>query len=617
VGSGSAARILGPPALALTLLAAAAAPAGAHHPLEGTLHGVHADDFAGGSSQTRWQLDTGQRTLPVLPTELPALAPADATVHVERQDSGGAVVGPVRAAAPQPAPALGGRRLAVIAINFASNPSQPWSIEHVRQRLFTASNSASAFFREESWDRLWLTGDVYGWYTLDVPTSGCPYGSWADDARDRAADDGFDASDYQHVMYVFPSQSSCDWAGLAYMPGVDSWINGNLSVRVTAHELGHNLGLNHASGLQCTGSGGQAVTISSSCTLNEYDDPFDVMGYYGSRHSHGWHLQRLGLLGSTNVQTVSQSGTYSMTSALNPTSVATTLRIPRTVGPGGAVQTWYYLETRQSGGVFDNFSPSDWAVNGVSIRVTDNPTSATPSRLLDMHAGGTTYDAALQPGETFTDGRIAIRTLSAAAGVASVQVAIDGQLADVQAPAAPSGVSHTLAASEVRLQWAGSSDDVGVASYRVYRNGVEVGSAATTSFADPKVPPGPHVYTLYAEDRAGNRSPSSAPYTVTVPGAASVKALGSSRDGWKDRTGPRLRLTRRRLPGARLLLAARARDAAGVARVSLWVDGRRVRRSRGAKLEYALRAGRHRVVVKAVDAKGNVARLERRLRVPR
>jgi hypothetical protein len=377
--------------------------------------------------------------------------------------------------------------------------------------------------------------------------------------------------------------------------------------------------LHHAGSWQCTGGGGEAVTISSSCTVNEYNDPFDVMGAYGSRHSHGWHLQRLGLLQSSNVQTVTQSGMYTLSSALDLTTQATTLRIPRTIGSGGAVQDWYYLETRKSGGVFDSFSSTDPVVKGVSIRVNDNPTMTTRSRLLDTHPGGSVADAPLQPGETFIDGQLSVRAVSAGGGNATVAITLGPQATDVQAPSPPTGLSHTLADGGVRLQWEGSADNVSVSAYPVYRDGVQVGSSGTTTYEDAGVPAGPHVYTVYARDQAGNLSASSAPYTVTVPGATTVAGSGpaSPGDRWTDRSGPRLRLQRRRLRGGRMLISANARDAAGVARVELWIDGRRVRSTKAAKVSYRsrLRAGAHRVVVKATDAKGNDARLERRLRV--
>ena len=114
------------------------------------------------------------------------------------------------------------------------------------------------------------------------------------------------------------------------MPGTESWINGDLSVRVTGHELSHNLGLHHAGAWFCTGASGQAVAISGSCRLSEYNDPFDVMGSRGSRHSHGWHLQRLGVLQASNVQTVTTSGTLlDDLGRSRPSSGPTTLRIPR------------------------------------------------------------------------------------------------------------------------------------------------------------------------------------------------------------------------------------------------------------------------------------------------
>jgi hypothetical protein len=612
-------------ALTATALAAlsGAAPAGAHHTLDGTLQGVHADYFDAGSSFTQWQLHTDDGTVNVLPTTLPALSPESDSVALEDEDPGAGVAGPATASSPQAAPTLGAHKTAVIAFNFASDPlNQPWTTAQIRSSIFTAANSTSAFFKEETYNQLWLTGktgnldgDVYGWYALPTVPTTCDYMTWASLAKSAAAANGFSASGYQHVMYVFPFQSVCGWAGLAYMPGTESWINGDLAVRVTGHELSHNLGLHHAGSWFCTGGSGQAVVISASCTLNEYNDPFDVMGAHGSRHSHGWNLQRLGVLQASNVQTVTTSGTYSMTSALDSTTDPTTLRIPRTHAAGGAVQDWYYLEIRKSGGVFDNFSLSDWAVKGVSIRVDDDPSQTTRSRLLDTHPGGSIYDAPLQPGETFNDGHISVTTISAGSGSASVAIDMAAPPLDQQSPSAPTGLTSTPLGAGLRLSWDGAGDNVGVSAYPVYRDGVQVGSAPTNSYDDTTVLPGQHVYTVYAQDAAGNLSPASAPYVVTVPEPKTKKLTTST----ADHTGPRLRLYRHRVRGGRLQLTAKARDKAGIARIELRIDRHKVRARRASRLSYRwrMRPGRHRIAVVAYDKRGNRTAYQLNLRVRR
>jgi hypothetical protein len=500
----------------------------------------------------------------------------------------------------------------VIAVGFSS-ASPPWTTAQVRQRVFTDPDSTSAFFDEESHGQLRFTGDVYGWYTIS-PGSGCDYPGWARDAKQAAAAGGFDADAYDNVMYVFPSQSSCRWAGLAYLPGSESWVNGELSVRVTAHELGHNLGLDHAGSWACTDAGGAPVAISSNCTLDEYGDPFDAMGaYLNPRHNHGWNLQRLGLLQASNVETVTSSGTYSIGSALDLPSGPTTLRIPRTYGPGGAVQDAYYLEVRKSGGVFDDFSAGDPIVNGVSIRIDPYSATSMRSRLVDTHPGGSVADAPLKPGETFTDGQVRVTAVSAGGGGAVIDIALPGQPYDVQAPSAPTGLSHRLTGGGALLQWLPSTDNTGVSGYLVYRDGVQAGSTAATSFEDAGVSPGSHVYTVYAQDATGNRSASSAPEVVTVTGATPVGQRASATA--RDRRGPRVRLSRKRLRHGRLLIAVRARDSAGVARVELRIDGHRVRARRAGRLSYRwrMRRGRHRLVVRAVDVRGNATSVERRL----
>ncbi|MBA3262534.1 MAG: hypothetical protein H0T69_08720 [Thermoleophilaceae bacterium] len=606
--------------MALALLVVAV-PAGAQDTIKGTLTGAVADDLDNGRSVTNWTLDTGTRTVKVLPTTLPALVPENANVTVAAEQAGGTVVGPVTAASPQAAPALGGRTTAVIVFNFATDLRQPWTIPEVKSNIFTAPGSTSAFFAEESYNQLWLTGqtdvdgDVYGWYTLPTSPTSCDFSSWASLAKTAAAADGFDAAGYRHVMYVFPAQSVCKWAGLAYMPGTESWINGEPTVRVTGHELGHNLGLHHAGAWFCKNAGNQAVTISSSCVLNEYNDPFDVMGSWGSRHSHGWQLQRLGVLQPSNVRTVTTSDTYSMTSALDSTSEPTTLRVPRTYAAGGEVQDWYYLEVREAGGVFENFSPTDAFATGVSIRVDDDPSQTTRSRLLDTHPGGSIYDAPLRPGETFSDGQISVTTVSAGDGSASVAINMSAPPLDQQPPSAPTRLSHVLLGAGLRLSWYGSGDNVGVSTYSVYRDGVQVGSAASNSYDDTSVLPGQHVYTVYAQDAAGNLSPASAPHVVAVPGPKSV-ALKS---GSTDRSPPRLRLVRHRLRGGRLQFTASASDRAGIAQVALRIDGHQVRARRASRLSYRWRprSGRHRVVAVAHDRRGNRAVDRLNLRVPR
>jgi hypothetical protein len=620
VWTSSARLLLASTAGALALLAGAV-PASAHHPLDGQLQGVHADYFDSGSSNTQWRLDTGEKTLDVLPTSLPALTPEQKGVALEDKDPGASVTGPVTAAAPQAAPALGGRKTAVIAFNFATDLRTPWTTADIRSSIFTAANSASAFFKEESYNQLWLTGktgnldgDVYGWYTLSTAPTTCNYSSWATLAKAAATASGFSAANYQHVMYVFPGQSACGWAGLAYLPGSESWINGDLSVRVTAHELGHNLGLHHSGSWNCV-VGSTMVPISDNCSLNEYNDPFDVMGAWGSRHSSGWHLQQLGVLQPSNVQTVTTSGTYSMTSALTSTSAPTTLRVPSRYSSSGGVKDWYYLEIRQPGLVFENFLASDPVATGVSVRLNDDPSRMTQSRLIDMRPTNNINDGSLKTGETFSDGQVSVTTLAAGSGSATVSINMSAPPLDQQSPSTPSGLSHSPLGAGLRLSWSGSGDNVGVNSYPVFRDGIEIGSSSSSSYDDTTVLPGQHVYTVYAQDAAGNRSMPSDPYVVTVPKPTTRKLKTSS----ADRTGPRLRLFRHRLRGDRLQLTAKARDAAGVARVELRIDGDKVRARRASRLTFRwrLRPGRHRIVVVGYDKRGNRATYRLNLRLPR
>ena len=92
--------------------------------------------------------------------------------------------------------------------------------------------------------------------------------------------------------------------------------------------------------------------------------------------------------------------------------------------------------------------------------------------------------------------------------------------ADTTPPTVPTDVSATpIFPTVIHIDWNASTDNVGVAGYNVYRDGVFVGSTSTkTKYNDTGLTPNTtYTYTITAFDAAGNMSAQSTPVSATTP----------------------------------------------------------------------------------------------------
>jgi hypothetical protein len=444
----------------------------------------------------------------------------------------------------------GSRSVAVVLINFANDPSAPYTPAYAAGVAFDNANSVSAYYAASSWGQLSLSGQVFGWYTLPDTNLTCSTSTWGASAAAAALVQGVDLGAFDHVVYAFPYVAACHWAGLASMPGRTSWLNGQsaMALRTMAHELGHNLGTHHASTLDCTQDGSR-VALSESCSLSEYGDPFTVMGTASHFEHTNFARGNFGWLNAAQAETVNATGEYSLSpiETSNPAS-AQVLQIPR--GDSG---TYLTLEFRQPDGTpFDDFAATAPVSNGVTIRVTSSLGIAARSRLIDATPATSSYiDAALAEGPTLTDGMYGVSITTTAITSTGATVRIEFSPSATHAPSTTSSPEPTASPSpspgptptptpkptttatptptpdpdaqpptppgalraaiskgkKVSLSWSASSDNIAVAGYEVFRNGVRVGATSGTSFVDALRGKGAtYTYYVIAYDPSGNLS---------------------------------------------------------------------------------------------------------------
>ncbi|HSX28349.1 MAG TPA: Ig-like domain-containing protein [Candidatus Saccharimonadales bacterium] len=121
---------------------------------------------------------------------------------------------------------------------------------------------------------------------------------------------------------------------------------------------------------------------------------------------------------------------------------------------------------------------------------------------------------------------ISAKAYDAAGNSSTDTVQVTVQNGDTQAPTTPTNLTATAPAyNKVSLKWTASTDNIGIANYRIVRNGTLIAQVSGTTYTDATVTAKTaYSYQLQAVDAAGNVSGLSATASVTTPSVPDTQA---------------------------------------------------------------------------------------------
>jgi len=226
---------------------------------------------------------------------------------------------------------------------------------------------------------------------------------------------------------------------------------------------------------------------------------------------------------SGNVSARSSPASVTLVIDTTPPSVPTGLTVSGTTSTNSVyVQAPITISWSAS---TDNVGIAGYYVYRNGIKITTSTTAFTSTSITDAVVPGTyTYTvAAYDAAQNVSDRSVPL----------TVTVLVNNT-----PPSIPTNVSvQQVSATGVNVAWTASTDSIGIAGYQVYRNGVQVASAAGSPYADSGLSAGTnYLYAVAAYDAAGNFSQLSSAVQMrvqsisgpSVPDVYSATLLGTS-----------------------------------------------------------------------------------------
>ena len=312
----------------------------------------------------------------------------------------------------------GAKRVLVILLNFTNDSSfTAATVTNAQSLYFGSGSSVARYYAEASYGLATMTGDVVLVTATVAKPATCDTGTIQSQADAQALGAGYNPSNYDFPVWIFPSISACGWNGLGYVGGGGSWINGtgSMSLLVAAHELGHNFGVLHSHSYTCPG----AAIAPSGCTRSEYGDRFDVMGNSRAGHFNAYSKDVFGWLPSGSIRNhTTGTATYTIGALEATGQTAYAVRIPTSRS-----DRTYWIEWRSRAG-FDSGEPAGVS-NGGLVRFA--PSAVGGTDLLDMNfaTAGNFDDAELDVGKAFTDPELSLTITALSKTASSLTVQVD------------------------------------------------------------------------------------------------------------------------------------------------------------------------------------------------